>query len=261
MGLVSELAATRQNQEVLAADHAKLLGLLAEVKSNEEKLKGTINRVGLKLKTSEYEMQQQTEEISSLKMQLQKTALLQDEVLALKRSLNEAKFENERLEASLQLQSADYEDLKAEKISFIQKISSMQAAVSELEDCKSSKVALEEKILRLEGDLTAREALCARDAEMKNELGRIKRTNSQFRWKIKYLEEEKEECLNRTQALEEELKKKKEVNQDQSESSTRNFPVSPESNSMGTPTNDKLNPLEVCIQPFLLFTSNIIRII
>ncbi|CBI31378.3 unnamed protein product, partial [Vitis vinifera] len=245
MGLVSELAATRQNQEVLAADHAKLLGLLAEVKSNEEKLKGTINRVGLKLKTSEYEMQQQTEEISSLKMQLQKTALLQDEVLALKRSLNEAKFENERLEASLQLQSADYEDLKAEKISFIQKISSMQAAVSELEDCKSSKVALEEKILRLEGDLTAREALCARDAEMKNELGRIKRTNSQFRWKIKYLEEEKEECLNRTQALEEELKKKKEVNQDQSESSARNFPVSPESNSMGTPTNDKLNPLEV----------------
>lgn len=227
MGLVSELAATRQNQEVLAADHEKLLGLLEEVKSNEEKLKSNVNMLSLKLKTSEYEMQQQTEEMSSLKLQLQKTALLQDEILALKRSLNEAKFEKERLEASILLiQSADSEDLSAEKISTIK-------VMSELEDCRSSKVALEEKILRLEGDLTAREAILAQATTMKNELGQIKRVNSQFRWKIKNLEEEKEECLKRTQILEEEL------------SNTRN--VNSESNTgAAASTSDKSKPTEVC---------------
>ncbi|KAK1372169.1 hypothetical protein POM88_038261 [Heracleum sosnowskyi] len=67
-----------------------------------------------------------------------------------------------------------------------------------------------EKILRLEGDLSARETLCAQDAELKNEVGRIKRTSSQLQWKIRSLEEEKKEFLDKVRALEEELKQKRE---------------------------------------------------
>ncbi|GFZ14602.1 hypothetical protein Acr_24g0007920 [Actinidia rufa] len=215
LALMTELAASKENHETLVANHEKLLGLLEDVRSNEDKLKGTINALELKLRSSEYGKFQLEEEVSHLKIQLQKIPPLHDEVLALKGSLYGTKFENERLQTSLELVSGDYEELKIRQISLLQKMYSMEKATSELENCRRSKVALEEKILRMEGDLTASEALCSQDAELKNELGRIRRVNSQFQWKMKRLEEEKEEWMKSAQALEEELKQKKEVKQEQ----------------------------------------------
>ncbi|XVF23469.1 hypothetical protein REPUB_Repub13aG0041600 [Reevesia pubescens] len=214
-GLKEELAAANQKQEKLMADQEKLSDLLEDVKANEEKLKGTVRGLELKLKASDYENQQLAEEISSLKVQLQKTALLQDEILDLKKTISETKFENERLQSSFQMLSRDHEELKVERTLFVQKISNSQQAVSELDDCRRRKVALEEKVLRLQGDLTAREAFGSQEAALKNELAQIRRENSQFQRKIKYLEDEKEEYLKKAQGLEEELKQ---IKQDQCES-------------------------------------------
>lgn len=245
LGLMQELAASKQNQEVLMADHEKLLELLEDVKSNEEKHKSSVKGLEIKLKASEYARQQVAEETSSLQIQLQKTSLLQDEILDLKRSLNEVKFENQKLEASLQMLSGDYEELKTEKILSMQKISDMQRAVSELEDCKRSKVALEEKLLRLDGDLTAREAIGAQDAELKNELARAKRANSEFQRKIRYLEEEKQECLKKAQALGEELEQRKASKQDQHSFSDASLPSGPESSDMNSSTPDEFSVSQV----------------
>ncbi|KAJ8551474.1 hypothetical protein K7X08_021489 [Anisodus acutangulus] len=71
----------------------------------------------------------------------------------------------------------------------------MQKAVAEAEECKFKKIALEEKVLRLEGDLTAKEVMCSKVSELKNELRQLRRSNSQFLWKIKSLQFEKEDCL------------------------------------------------------------------
>ncbi|XP_057472111.1 uncharacterized protein LOC130760697 [Actinidia eriantha] len=215
LALMAELAASKENHETLVANHEKLLGLLEDVRSNEDKLKVAINALESKLRSSEYGKFQLEEEVSSLKIQLQKIPPLQDEILTLKGSLYGTKFETERLQTSLELVSGDYEELKNQRISLLQKIVSMEKATSELENCKRSKIGLEEKILRLEGDLTASEALCSQDAELKNEFGRIRRVNSQFQWKIKRLEDEKEEWMKSAQALKEELKQKKEEKQEQ----------------------------------------------
>ncbi|KAK8488717.1 hypothetical protein V6N12_064065 [Hibiscus sabdariffa] len=219
-GLKEELAAAKQKQEILMADHEKILDLLEEVKSNEDKLKGTVRGLELKLKASEYENQQLAEEISSLKVQLQRTALLQDEILTLKKTISEAKFENERLESSFQMLSNDYEELKVEKTLLVQKVSNSQQAVSELDALKRKKVALEEKVLRLQGDLTAKEALGTQEAALKNELAQIRRENSQLQRKIKYLEEEKEEWQKKAQGFEEELKH---IKQDESKFKNNNI--------------------------------------
>ncbi|KAM0023227.1 putative NT-type C2 domain-containing protein [Helianthus debilis subsp. tardiflorus] len=203
--LMVELVAYKQNNAVLEVKLEKLTELLEKTRSNEENLRIKVGGLEGDLKHCEYQRVQLTEEISSLTGQLQKIPLLQDELVALKKSYNDVKYENERLEASLQLVTGDYKELKEEKTSLLQRTLSMQKAMIELEEYKLSKAALEEQVIRLRGDLTAREALCAQDTELKNEIGRLKRSNSQLRWKINSLQEEKDECLKNAQVLEEKL--------------------------------------------------------
>ncbi|XP_057478379.1 uncharacterized protein LOC130765832 [Actinidia eriantha] len=201
--LLVELSVFRQSHELVAADHEKALKKLRSYRKIEDKLKTGLNDLELKLTVSEYERQQLIDETANLKVHLLKVTCLQDEILALKNELNASKFEKEKLEASLQSVSGDCEELMAEKTAFLQKISSLETAISEFKECKREKVALEEKLLRVESDMSARETLCSQDTELKNELSRI---TSQFQLKIQQLEEEKGECLKKSQALEEHLK-------------------------------------------------------
>ncbi|KAI3470538.1 hypothetical protein Pfo_027201 [Paulownia fortunei] len=214
----------RENKVVLLANQEKLLKLFENIMNDESKSKSIIDELESKIKLSELERLQLAEENSVLRMQLQKVPELQNEVLALRVSLKEMKSQTQLLEASFKSVSGDYEELKCENISMVEKISSMQKAVSEAEDCKRKKNALEEKILRLEGDLIARDALCVQDAEMKNELNHIKIANSQFVMKVKHLEDVREDLQSRVQSLEEELKRTRHAEENYRKSTSEFWP-------------------------------------
>ncbi|GKB39714.1 EEIG1/EHBP1 N-terminal domain-containing protein [Tanacetum coccineum] len=233
--LKGQLATSQQNHGVLAANHEKLIELLENTRSSEEKLKNTVGELSANLKSCEYQNVQLTEEISNLKDQMQKIPILQDEIVALKNSLNDMKYENERLEASSQMISEDFQQLKQENAALVEKASSMQNMVIELEEHKRNKIVLEEKLLRLEGDLTAREALGAQDAELKNEVGRLKRSNSQLQWKIDRLQEENDEYMKKIEALEDQ---KNGLKSDGNELATSNTDLSNGSYSTSSPHDD-----------------------
>ncbi|KAG8648608.1 myosin-11 isoform X2 [Manihot esculenta] len=222
--LMEELASSNQNQEKLKNDNGKTLKLLENYRSCDEKLETTVNELELKLTVSEYEKQQLMEESTNLKTELLKIGTLQDEFLALKNELNAIMSEKEKLETSMHLKSEECKELKIETNLFIKKITDLQKAVSELEECKQDKFDLEQKLQQLASDLTAKEALCEQDAELKNELSRIKRTNKQLQQQIQQLEEEKEKCTKRIQSLEEELILMKEKQRNSRESKSVNSP-------------------------------------
>ncbi|KAH7511670.1 hypothetical protein JRO89_XSUnG0180100 [Xanthoceras sorbifolium] len=209
-GLMDELATSKENQEILMSKHEKVLKRLEIYQSSEEKFRISLNDLELKLTVCEYERQQLMEESNIVKVQLLRMEHLEDKILSLKNELDATKSEKDKLKTSLKIIAGECEDLKVQKLSFLEKISILQKAVSELEDCKRSKALSEEKLLQMEGDLTAKQALCAQNIELKNELSLIKTDNSRFQRKIQLLEEEKNKYLLTAQALEEELNLKNE---------------------------------------------------
>ncbi|XP_038885863.1 myosin heavy chain, skeletal muscle-like [Benincasa hispida] len=204
MGVINELEVSKQNQEILMDCHRKVLSSLENVKNSELKSKNMLRRQELKLKSSESDRKNLAEEVSTLKIKLQ------DEVLALKKSLIESEHQNKCLKVSFEMLCEDYEKLKGKNVKYLEEISDMQKVATELGDYKRSKTALEEKVWRLEWELSAKEASCTLQSKMKNELARLRRTNSHLKGKMKYLEEDKEDCFKRIQVLEEKLKQKNE---------------------------------------------------
>ncbi|KAM4078466.1 hypothetical protein ACB094_09G039700 [Castanea mollissima] len=240
--LMGELAASKQNHEMLMADHEKVLNLLDNYKSEAAKLKTTVNGLELKLTVTENEQQQLVEESKSFKVQLQTMAHLNDEVLVFKNELDATKFEKKKLETSLHLISEEHEDLKAENNLLVEKISVLQKAVSELEDCDRTRVILEEKLLQMEGNLKAKEALSVQETEPKNELSHIRKANRQYQRKVQLLEEEKDQFVTKVQALEEELKLLKEGKQNMRESSTMKVPSLSKTHAKVTPVHEDMKP-------------------
>ncbi|GKE13555.1 hypothetical protein Tco_1417106 [Tanacetum coccineum] len=86
----------------------------------------------------------------------------------------------------------------------------MQALVQiEYGNCKNEKSALEEKLIRLESDLTAKNTSRSNDADIKNEISRIKSANLKHQLRIRQLEGEKNECLKKMEDLKLQLAKSK----------------------------------------------------
>lgn len=209
--LKNELADFKVKMEMLTAENEKLSKLVEDYKLRELKFKSTINSLELKLTVTECERQQYMDESGNLKVQLQQTRQFENKIMALKSELNTSNTEKDRLEASLRMTSELCEDLKAEKKSFKQQISSLEKAASELEHCQRTRASLEERLMQLENDLKARETRCVQDTE----LSRIKRINSQHQQDIQQLEQEKAEFQRKAQSLEEELKLIKEQKRNQ----------------------------------------------
>lgn len=182
--LTTELAAIKQNHKELMTDHEIKSKLLASYRMREEQKRTKANNLGRKLTVSEYERQQLIEEAANLK----------DELLNYKKKLEKLQNEKSNLEASLHSVSNSFEELKAEKMTFFNKM-------AEFEECKIQRDTLEETLLRLEGDLTAKNASSLQDADMKNEISRIKSANLQHQLKIQQLEAEKNECLKKMEDL------------------------------------------------------------
>ncbi|KAK2454903.1 early endosome antigen [Trifolium repens] len=186
--ITTELSYFKIKIEMLTAEREKLSELVEDYKSRELKFKSTISSLESKLTVTQYERQQYMEEYNNLKVQLQQTCQLENEIVALKSELSASNTEKERLKDSLCLKSELCEDLKAENTSFERKISSLEKDASELEHCKRTKASLEERLTQLKNELVARDTRCV---------------------------QEKSDLQKKAQALEEELKLIKEQKRNQ----------------------------------------------
>ncbi|KAH7537038.1 hypothetical protein FEM48_Zijuj03G0049900 [Ziziphus jujuba var. spinosa] len=95
-------------------------------------------------------------------------------------------------------------------------------SLSELEACRRSKAVLEEKSCTARG-IQPREALRPKVGGLKDEFAQLKTTNSEFQRRIRCLEEEKADCLKKSQDLGEELRILLDLRQEQMESEKGNL--------------------------------------
>jgi len=144
--LTDSLNVLKQNEEMLKADAEDMRRLMEAAKSNEENLRITSNELELKYKSSDYKKQQIMEENSGLKIQVQKIAGVQDELLKVQSSLDEAKFEKGRLEELLQLMSEECDELKVQKAMLTDKISHTQDTSNTINGDKQSKTSMQAKL-------------------------------------------------------------------------------------------------------------------
>ncbi|XP_051183853.1 uncharacterized protein [Lolium perenne] len=200
-GLVDSLNASKQSEEMLTADAEHMKKLMEAAKSNEDELRKISGEQELKLKSSDYEKQQMMEELSGLKVQVQKITSLQDEASKLRSSLDEVKFEKGKIKELLQSVTEECEELKAQKAMLTDKVSEMQETLKNGEEEKRSRRSMQAKLVRLESDLSASEASHVHEAELKNELSRIRRSNSEYQRKIQSLEQEIEDLTRQTQEI------------------------------------------------------------
>ncbi|XP_074590034.1 uncharacterized protein LOC141845941 [Curcuma longa] len=201
-GFVDLLNASKQSEEMLMADIEQMKQVLEDAKSNEEKHRKIVYDLELKNKTLEYGKQQTMEEISELKFQLQKLSHLQNTILALENSLDEANCEKRKLKELLKSVTEEHEELMSEKVSLTEKISNMDKTLCDDEDDRQRRIALQEQLMRHESHLPVKDGSCATEVELKNELNRLKGTNSEYQRKIKNLEVENLELMKKVQAME-----------------------------------------------------------
>ncbi|AQL05751.1 paramyosin isoform X1 [Zea mays] len=144
--LTDSLNVSKQNEEMLKIDAEAVRRLMEAAKSNEENLRITSNELELKYKSSDYEKQQIMEENYGLKIQVRKIAGVQDELLEVQSSLDEAQFEKERLEGILRLISEECDELKVQNAMLTDKVSMMQDTSNNIIEEKQTKTSMQTKM-------------------------------------------------------------------------------------------------------------------
>ncbi|XP_078427540.1 uncharacterized protein LOC144700039 isoform X2 [Wolffia australiana] len=112
--LIGLLNASKESEDMLMADIGRMKMQIEKMRSGEEKIKELAEELQLKLKSSDFEKQQLTEEVSNLQAQLTKITQLQDEITALNSFLEETNLEKAKLEQSLEMMTEEREKLKLE---------------------------------------------------------------------------------------------------------------------------------------------------
>ncbi|KAI3517188.1 hypothetical protein L1887_16399 [Cichorium endivia] len=172
----------------LQATTENLLEECSELRQQRLELHNHCTNLEDKLKESEENFLKSSKNLEDLE---EKLSTMLNEITSKEKTLSELeslhlkfKEENSNLEVQLQDEIMGLKD--------------------SLNDVKHENERLEEKVLRLEGDLTVKEALGAQNAELENEIEHLKRSNSQLQLKINRLEEEKdnEDESSRIQSLE-----------------------------------------------------------
>eukprot|EP01018_Ginkgo_biloba_P020269 Gb_23357 [translate_table: standard] len=206
--LLLQVTLSKEREEEMNARQLNTDRQLEDVTLREAEYIQRLQDLEMNITVIESERQKLKEEHASLSNQVYELVSLRDEMAVLKSTVEDVETERNRLESSLHSTDAELGRSKAEKVSLMEMLATLQQAISEGDEVRRCKAALEEKLLRLQAELSAKEASSAHEAEQKNESIRLKRLNGQLQRKLQDLEEEKEEFKRKAQLLEEELQVK-----------------------------------------------------